>query len=467
MNPFLLTLLLYGAVLIVLGILLSKSVSKLSDFYVADRKLGPGLLGATILAANIGAGSTIGAASLGYTIGLSGWWWVGSAGIGSVILAFTVGPKIFELASKRGFLTVGDFLEYRYGLQVRALVSGLLWLGSLSILAGQLIAFARILQVVAGTEKFFGSVLGGCVVIAYFSASGLKGTVWINTFQLIIKGAGFLIALPIAMSAVGGWPGIEASILSSEAHDPSFMSLTGIGSQGILAYAVLLVPAFIVSPGLLQKVYGARSVRAVRLGVSINALVLLIFSFFPVVLGMIAAAAFPNLAHGDLALPVVITQLVPIWAGALLLAAIFSAELSSADAILFMLSTSLGKDLYQAFLRPDATDQTVLRLSRWASVLAGTLAVLLAITLPSVISALTIFYSLLSVALFVPLVAGLYFSQPSLGVCLRAISISVGITVIIHFATYGEGLLFFSPTALGIIISAAVFAAAAAVPERG
>lgn len=466
MNPFLMTLILYGLILALLGLALSGSVRKLTDFYVADRKLGPGLLGATILAANIGAGSTIGAASLGYTIGLSGWWWVGSAGIGSAILAFTVGPKIFELATRFRFLTVGDFLEYRYGREVRALVSILLWLGSLSILAGQLIAFARILEVVAGTSKVFGSLLGGCVVIAYFSASGLKGTVWINLLQLLIKGAGFLIALPIAMSAVGGWPGIEASVLSQGVHDRSFLSITGIGPQGVLAYLVLLTPAFIVSPGLLQKIYGARSVSAVRVGVGINALFLLIFSFLPVMLGMIAAAAFPDLAHEDLALPTVITQLIPVWVGALLLAAIFSAELSSADAILFMLSTSLGRDLYQTFLDPEASSQTILRVSRWASLLAGSLSVLLAVALPSVISALSIFYGLLSVALLIPLVAGLYSSGPDLGTCLRAILISVGATVIVHIVTGGEGLLFLSPTALGICISGVIFAAAASPRAR-
>jgi SSS family solute:Na+ symporter len=175
---------------------------------------------------------------------------------------------------------------------------------------------------------------------------------------------------------------------------------------------------------------------------------------------MIAAAAFPNLAHQDLALPTVITQLVPVWAGALLLAAIFSAELSSADAILFMLSTSLGKDLYQTFLNPAASDHSVLRLSRWASLLAGSIAVLLAIALPSVISALSIFYGLLSVALFVPLVAGIYFSQPGLKQCLTTILLSLGATVIFHLATAGEGISFLSPTAFGICISAALFAVA-------
>jgi len=98
MNPYLLVLILYSLVLIGLGLVLSRHVKSSGDFYVAGRKLSPGLLFATMLAANIGAGSTVGAAGLGYSIGLSAWWWVGSAGIGSLILAATVGPRIRDLS---------------------------------------------------------------------------------------------------------------------------------------------------------------------------------------------------------------------------------------------------------------------------------------------------------------------------------------------------------------------------------
>ena len=466
MNPFLVTLVLYGLLLMLVGLFLSRRTRLLSEFYVADRKLGPVLLGGTLLAANIGAGSTIGAAALGYTIGLSGWWWVGSAGIGSAILAITVGPRIYRNARRHNFLTVGDFLEYRYGREVRAAVSILLWLGSLAILAGQLMAFSSILAVVAGTEKILGCLLGGLVVVVYFSASGLKGTVWINCIQLGVKAAGFLIALPLAMAAVGGWPGLETALLDQGTRGETFFSLTGNGLHDILAYLVLLVPAFIVSPGLLQKIYGARDEKTVRLGVGANAVALLLFSFFPVLLGMIAAAAFPALPHEDLALPTVITQLIPVWVGILLLAGIFSAEVSSADAILFMLSTSLSRDLYQRFFRPETSDSALLRLSRGVSILAGAAAVLLAIALPSIISALTIFYSLLSVALFVPLVVGLYSSRPGLKACLYAILVSVSSTVLIHVMTAGAGILFLSPTALGICISALVFLVGLAAGPR-
>ena len=98
MNLFLAILLIYSFLLIGLGLRLSRSISSSLDFYVASRELGPGLIFSTLLAANIGAGSTVGAAGLGYRLGLSGWWWVGSAAVGSALLAVGVGTLGIGLA---------------------------------------------------------------------------------------------------------------------------------------------------------------------------------------------------------------------------------------------------------------------------------------------------------------------------------------------------------------------------------
>src|SRR5262249_19873989 len=126
---FLIILIVYSLLMLSLGLLVSRSVRGSTDFFVAGRGLGAGLIFSTLLAANIGAGSTVGAAGLGYRDGMSAWWWVGSAGIGSVILALTVGPKIWRVAKEHNLYTVGDYLEFRYDRIVRGLAALLLWLG--------------------------------------------------------------------------------------------------------------------------------------------------------------------------------------------------------------------------------------------------------------------------------------------------------------------------------------------------
>ena len=74
-NVQLLLLVAYSALLVAVGVWIGRRVGSAQQFFVAGRSLGPWLLGATLLAANIGAGSTVGAASLGYEYGFSAWWW--------------------------------------------------------------------------------------------------------------------------------------------------------------------------------------------------------------------------------------------------------------------------------------------------------------------------------------------------------------------------------------------------------
>ena len=121
MNLPLAVILAYTAVILGMGFVLSRRVRRSGDFFVAGRALGPGLLCSTLLAANIGAGSTVGAAGLGYRDGLAAWWWVGAAALGSFVLAFWVGPRIWRIATREGFHTVGDYLEHRFDRRARPL----------------------------------------------------------------------------------------------------------------------------------------------------------------------------------------------------------------------------------------------------------------------------------------------------------------------------------------------------------
>jgi len=427
MNYQVAVLIAYSILLVGFGLLISRRVKKADDFLVAGRTLGSGLLATTFLAANIGAGSTVGATGLGYIYGFSAWWWVGCAGIGSLILANTVGPRIWTLAARHGWRTVGDFLDYRYSRSVRGLIAGLLWLGTLMILAGQLIAISQILEVVAGMPKWQGCLIGGIVVTTYFAAGGLLTSAWVNLIQLAVMFAGFFLAVPLGIVAAGGWPALQPALDAS--------SPLGIG--GVLNYVAILVPSFIISPGLIQKLYGARNEQVVRVGVNWNAFGLIIFAFVPAILGVIAHSQFPGLTNRELALPTIMTQLMPPWLGLLTLSAVFSAEVSTCDAILFMLSSSVSIDLYQTFFRRAAADRDVLFVGRIAAIIGASVGVLLAIVLPSIISALQIFYTLMAVALSAPLIVGLYSRRPTSARAILAIISSVAITAWTQSAPIG------------------------------
>ncbi|MBL8206199.1 MAG: sodium:solute symporter family protein [Blastocatellia bacterium] len=455
---YLTILIIYATAMIALSIYVSRRSKNSSDFFVAGRGLGAGLIATTLLAANIGAGSTIGATGLGYRMGLAAWWWVGAAGIGSLILAFTIAPKIWRVARDHNLYTVGDYLEFRYDKRVRGLAAVLLWVGSLIIFAGQLIGGAALLNVVAGINKTLGYVIAAAVVTFYFAIGGLHTAVRVNVLQLAVKLLGFLLAL-FFLIAVSPQP-------SALNLPDSYFSFTDNGLATPLFYLATFTPAFIISPGIVQKVFAARDEKAARAGVGLNALGLLLFAVVPALLGIAAKSQFPALANSELALPTLLTQALPFWVGALLLAAIFAAELSAADAVLFMLTTSLSKDLYQAHLNPQADDQRLTQVARAVAIGCGVIGTLLAMWLETVYSALTIFYTLLTAALILPMIVGLYIKRVTARAALASMIASVSVTFAIHYLSNKQGYGGVPPAIFGMVVGAVVMALGTKAPHQ-
>jgi SSS family solute:Na+ symporter len=453
-NIHLVLLVAYSVGIVAFGLWTSRFVRRSSDFFVAGRSLGPGFILASMLAANIGAGSTVGVAGLAYRDGIATWWWVGAAGIASLVLAFWVGPRLWRLAKTHDFYTTGDYLEFRYGPAVRSVTAVVTCVGALAILAGQLIAGAAILNIVIGVPKWAGSLIGAAIMTIYFAAGGLIGTAWVNTVQLIILLVGFSVALPVALSSAGGLAEVTASTAVPPWFDDIFYSA---GPLSGWTFLFLTFPAFIISPGLIQKSFGAASERALTKGIAWNAVALMLFAFIPTLFGMTARVTHPGITDQNLVLPTVLLEQLPAALGALALAAVFSTEVDTCDAVLFMVSTTLSKDIYKRHFRPDASDQQLLLVARVVAVMAGMAGVALSIYLGTVSQALTIFYAVLGVTFFVPIIGGLYVPRANTAAALAAIVTGLATLFTVAFVLTTRSR-WVDPTLTGIVAAALAYA---------
>jgi SSS family solute:Na+ symporter len=248
------------------------------------------------------------------------------------------------------------------------------------------------------------------------------------------------------LALAGGW---EAIALDRARLDP----VGGSSPQSGWRLLFFLGPAFVVSPGLIQKAFGARNERAVTTGIAINGVALMAFAALPTLIGMSAYALHPGIDK-DLAFATMAADLTPAF-GALALAAVFSAEASAADAVLFMLATSGSRDLFRRF-RPAATDGELLRAARWSAIAGALLGLGLAMMHRSVIAALGTFYAVMVVTLFVPLLAGLYAGRTSRRQGLASL-VGVPVLVAVHFATDGAGYGALTHVIAGVLASALAF----------
>jgi SSS family solute:Na+ symporter len=435
----------YSIALILLGIWVGRRVRETSGFFVAGRSLGPGFLFATFLAANLGAGTTVAATGYAYRDGLAAWWWDGSAGIGCLILAWWVGPRIWRQAQSLGLLTVGDFLEHHFSRSVRGLAALLIWTGSFAILCAQLRGAGEVLERAAGIPINLGALLAATAVVTYFVSGGLVSAVRVNVVQVTVILTGFAVAAPFVAGSAPDW--------SAVARDTSFWRGSQVGWPTLL----LLGPAFFLSPGLIQKAFAARDERALRRGVALNGLMLMVFACVVVLFGLAARALHPELPRQEMALPALLAADVPPAVGAFALMALLSAEVSTADAVLFMLATSGARDFYKGFLRPYATDAEVLRTARALAVFGGLAGFLLTFVFDSIGSALTLFYRLMVATLSVPILGGLILPRAGRWSAMAGMVVSVVTYVTIEVITGGAGYGWAAPHLIGMVAGALTY----------
>ena len=99
----------------------------------------------------------------------------------------------------------------------------------------------------------------------------------------------------------------------------------------------------------------------------------------------------------------------------------------------------------------------MLAVTRGAAIGCGAIAVTLAIVSPTIIGVIGIFYGLLGVSLFVPVLAGLYIRRAGTPEALASIACGVATMVAVQLTTGGVGVFGLTPALAGLAAAAVGF----------
>ncbi|MEM4697633.1 MAG: hypothetical protein QW501_04900, partial [Zestosphaera sp.] len=141
---------------------------------------------------------------------------------------------------------------------------------------------------------------------------------------------------------------------------------------------------------------------------------LIVVSFIPAIAGMAALALSPSpgeiLKTPRIAIPhLILVMLGPI-VGAIFIAAILAAVMSTADSLLLAATSHVVRDFYYRF-NPRITDRQMLKLSIIVTIIVGVFSLAAALTVRGIIELLIYSYDLYTSGVFVPLVLGLLWKR--------------------------------------------------------
>ena len=236
----LMIILLYMAMTIVIGLVVSKRKAKQKasqsneDFLMAGKSLGPLALAGTLFAANTGGASTTGIATNVYQYGLSASWYVIAGGIGFILVSF-IAPYFRRAAAS----TVPQIIGTRYG-KPSHIVTAFTSITALFMATGaQIIATASIINVITGLSFQTAAIVTTGVVIVYTMIGGFASVAAANMMHVLFITIGMAIAMFVMAEnpEVGGFSALfakAAAIKGSQGQNMDFLSMTKIGLPTII-----------------------------------------------------------------------------------------------------------------------------------------------------------------------------------------------------------------------------------------
>ncbi len=411
------------------------------DYYVGGRRIGSIHIGLSVVATDVGGGFSIGLGGLGFIMGLAGSWMLFTGLLGAWLSAVILIPRVKQMEASRVFYTFPQFLGSFYTPRV-ALLAGIIsaigYLGftSSQILAGAILAEATFTPML---DRQTALIIMGAIVILYTAMGGIKAVIYTDTIQWIILMGGLIfIGIPISYYSVGGLTGIR------EVLPPEFFSLANISWQQMLNWAVTIIPIWFVGMTLYQRIYASKNRRQAQRAWYIAGLFEWpVMAFMGVLLGLFARVAIEQGLFGYLGysshlhinpeqgLPLLLRTVLPVGMMGLMMAAYFSAIMSTADSCLMASSGNFITDILGRWFRLPQGRKGFLLISQGLTFGLGSIALLLATVMPNVLELMLYSYAFMVSGLFVPVMGGLFYKKASSAAAFWAMLLGGGTTLVL------------------------------------
>ena len=389
-NSLLIGLIIYSVLIMAVGLAAVRLNRTLNDYLLADRKLGPWVAAFSERASGESAWLLIGLPGLAFLTGMSAFW-VSIGCVGGITFSwFMIARRLREQTEQYDALTLADYFEARHAdtshvLRVTATVIILFFFTF--YVAAQFLAAGKVLNFYLEISPLQGMLIGAVLVLFYTAAGGLYAVAWTDLIQGIIMLL-TLSLLPLAvLIEIGGFGGLHTRLAAAGSQYVYWGSagqswLAEAGVFGSLAIGL----GYMGQPHLVLRFMAIRSMEDVGKG-RVIAITWAVIAFCgAAMIGLTGLAYYgPDalgeggpLADKEQLMPLLAREFMPEWLAVIMICGAIAAMMSTADSQLLSSASAVSEDIYRRLLQPDASQNRLLAISRWATLAIGVVALVLA-----------------------------------------------------------------------------------------
>jgi SSS family solute:Na+ symporter len=394
------------------GLWFAKKHTDFDDFFLAGRSLTTPLLITTLISTYYGIDVLFGDSQLGFTDGVVAWFGYARPTYAFfIIAAFLLAQRLRE----EDFKSLPDILDKYYGKNTRYV--GAVTSFTYSLPALSLYGFGMLGEVILGWEPVIGMLVLGGIALIYTLTGGFWAVALTDSIQFLFMCVVLALAVPFAMNFIGGFDKMIDML------EPSYFDTMGDLSIWLIIIYASTGLAILVEPTFYQRIFAAKSYKNVR-----NALIIGIFIWgsYDWIITIIAMAAKTGVIQGilpadvapDAALLTVMVAALPAGALGLFMAGVLSTEMSTLDSYCLVAGGNVAYDIYKPAIKPDASDDELIKKTRYGILLSWVLGFAMAISFDQMLGLWVFMASILISSVMVPILLGLFvpsFRKPLAG----------------------------------------------------
>jgi sodium/proline symporter len=388
-------LVIYVSILFLIGILASRRVKSMSDYYLGGKKMGFWAIAFSARATGESGWLLIGLTGMGAMVGYSGYWVVVGELLGVFISWQFMAKRFKRRSDEYEAITIPDYLQSHFKSSTNSLriisasalvVFVVIYVASQMDVTG--IAFESLLNI----DYRIGALVGFAIVLVYIFIGGFVAAVWSDMFQGVLMFFG-LVLLPIVV-----WFSMEHGTGITEglnAIDPTLTQIMGRSNDGwmnlvtILGFSMIGL-GFLGSPQVYVRFMSIKSENEIDKGKWVALVFTLLTGAAAVTIGILARIYFTKEGQdpeavlgtgGENVLSMLIHEFLPTILVAIFIAIVLSAIMSTIDSLLILASSAITRDFYQKIFRPDLKDEDLTKFSRIVTVIMALVALGIAILL--------------------------------------------------------------------------------------
>ena len=402
-------LLLYLAGITIFGVMFRRSQRTVKDYFLGDKNTSWIVISLSIVATETSTLTLIGVPALAYANYTrpeqGGNFTYLQVVLGYIVARFLISLLFIPAYFRGNLLTAYELLKNRFGVKTKNFAASLFLVmralaEGVRVFAASLVLSAVLSASLPGLPYLWlwSIIIVGVLTLIYTFEGGIAAVIWTDLIQLVIYIGGSLLAVYELVHLIpGGWSAIATQAAAANKFQfVSFKFDLGVPFTfwaGLLGGTFLTMASHGTDQLLVQRLLTCRNKRESQKALILSGFVVLFqFALFLTIGVMLFAYSQtvsvpnPGLAPNnclpskcDQVFPLFIVRNLPHGISGLVIAAIFAAAMSNLSGSLNSLSSSTVLDFYRPLLRPRASDEDLLKLSRWLTAAWGVVLIGIAI----------------------------------------------------------------------------------------